>query len=308
MNPLKKKFLNSHPAWRLRVFRARASTVLRKLEREWRSGGPRADVLWAGDTSVFLAYKKAGRLTPYSPPEAKTIPADLKDPDGHFHAVRLLHLVIAYNKNYAGGAPSGFRDILALMKSRKDSKQRAGAFALPSPESSGASLAALIAWSQSPSIGWNFIRGLTSIEPKFTGNFRETAGLLASGAADIALLTDRAAYGIGDNPLDIKVVWPAEGAVTISGPAGILKKKKEIAGARLLIRFLLSEAAQRIISEEGLYAARADIAPPDGRPPLGEIKRIPVKWEKTVAAEKIALRRFRALQAIARRKSGRKKK
>jgi iron(III) transport system substrate-binding protein len=169
-------------------------------------------------------------------------------------------------------------------------------------------LAALIAWSQSPSIGWNFIRGLTSIEPKFTENFRKTAGLLASGVADIALLTDRAAYGIGDNPLDIKVVWPAEGAVTISGPAGILNKKKESAGARLLIRFLLSEAAQRTISGEGLYAARADIAPPEGRPPLGEVKRMPVKWGEIMAAEKTVLRRFRALQAIARRKAAKKKK
>jgi iron(III) transport system substrate-binding protein len=169
-------------------------------------------------------------------------------------------------------------------------------------------LAAFIAWSQSPSIGWNFIRGLASIEPKFTENFRETANLLATGAANIALLTDRAAYGFGDNSRDIKVVWPAEGAVTISGPAGILNKKKERAGARLLIRFLLSEAAQRTISEEGLYAARADIAPPDGRPPLGKVKRIPVKWGKTVAAEKTVLRRFRALQAIARRKAAQKKK
>jgi ABC-type Fe3+ transport system substrate-binding protein len=261
--------------------------------------------LWAGDASLFFAYKKAGRLTPYSPPEAKTIPPDLKDPDGHFHAVRLLHLVIAYNDKSTGGVPGGFRDILPLMK---DSKKRARVFALPSPESSGASLAAFIAWSQASSIGWNFIRGLASIEPKFTGNFRETADLLASGVANIALLTDRAAYGFGDNSPNIKVVWPAEGAVAISGPAGILRKKKESAGARLLIRFLLSEAAQRTISEEGLYAARADIAPPDGRPPLGELKRMPVKWEKTMAAEKIVLRRFRALQAIARRKAAQNKK
>ena len=301
LGPLREGFGKSNPGWRLRVFRARASTVLRRLENEWRAGRPRAAVLWAGDASLFIAYKKAGRLAPYSPPGAAAVPADLKDPGGAFHAVRLFHLVIAYKPGAVAAAPKGFADLLRLT-GRKEARGELP-LALPSPERSGASLAGFFAWSKSPALGWTFIRRLISLRPILTGSFGEAADAMKKGKARAAVLADFIVYRRQKLGERLHIVWPAEGAVAISGPAGIMKKREENPGARRLIRFLLSKPAQETIQESGLYAARADVPPPAGRPPLAQIKRAAVDWGALPAGEKEILTRMRAMVSMAREKA-----
>ncbi|MBT7857883.1 MAG: hypothetical protein HN720_13250, partial [Nitrospinaceae bacterium] len=130
LKPLKKSFAKANPNLALRVFRARASTVNRRLTDEWSAGRPLADVIWAGDTSQFIAYKKAGRLVPYSPPGAASIPTDLKDSGGAFHAIRIMHLIITYKPRPGFRSPKNWDDLTSL-STRRNAPLR---LAMPSPE------------------------------------------------------------------------------------------------------------------------------------------------------------------------------
>ncbi len=313
LDPLRRSFEKNHPGWKLRVFRARASTIINRIETEWREGRARADVLWAGDASLFARYKKAGRLSSYSPPGASAIPPDLKDPDGFYHAARLFHLVIAHNKNADAPAPKGFAD-LARTVSRPSvgQKKKTGRYliSLPRPGKSGASLAGFFAWSRAPGLGWKFIRSLILGHPKFGASFGAAAGFLEESDVRAAVLADFIAYRHARSRRGIEIVWPAEGAVTISGPAGIVRKTGPagIAGkepqnpaARRLADFLLSKPAQEIIRKSGLYAARTDVPAPAGRPPLDKIKRMLVAWEGLPAAERELLSRVGGLISLAKR-------
>jgi len=52
---------------------------------------------------------------------------------------------------------------------------------------------------------------------------------------------------------------------------------------------MIGDAVQKLFPGEGIYAARADIEPPPGNPPLGRIELIPVDYdhiEKEAAALK----------------------
>ncbi len=314
LGPLEKSFEKNHPGWRLRVFRARAGTVIDRIESEWREGRARADVLWAGDASLFAAYKKAGRLSPYSPPGASAIPPDLKDPDGFYHAVRLFHLIVVHNKNALVPTPKGFADLVRPIPRKK--KAVPDLIARPPPSKSGASRAGFFAWSRSPDLGWTFLRSLILGHPEFGESFGAAAELLGRSEARGAVLADFIAYRLAKRRKRIEIVWPAEGAVTISGPAGIVKKTgpagnvgkaAENPGARRLADFLLSKPAQEIIRKSGLYAARTDISPPEGRPPLDKIKRMPVAWEELPAAEQELLSRVGGLISLAKRDAKKKK-
>ncbi len=313
--PLRKSFEKNHPGWRLRVFRARAGTVIDRIETEWREGRARADILWAGDASLFAAYKKAGRLSPYSPPGASAVPPDLKDPGGFYHAVRLFHLILAHNKSSRAPAPKGFADLARPIPRKKGPGP--GPLVLPSPVKSGASLAGFFAWSRAPDLGWKFIRRLILGHPEFGDTFGAAAELLKKNEARAAVMADFIAYPHLKIRPGIEIVWPAEGAITISGPAGIVKKSgpaeiagkaAENAGARRLADFLLSKPAQEIIRKSGLYAARTDIPPPEGRPPLDKIKRMPVAWEELPAAERELLSQVGGLISLAKRNEKKRKK
>ena len=304
LKPLKKSFAKANPNLALRVFRARASTVNRRLTDEWSAGRPLADVIWAGDTSQFIAYKKAGRLVPYSPPGAASIPTDLKDSGGAFHAIRIMHLIITYKPRPGFRSPKNWDDLTSL-STRRNAPLR---LAMPSPEKSGASLAGIFAWQQTPALGWRFVSRLLASSPLLTDSFGEAAKALDEKIAAATILADFIAYPLKKRDPAIHITWPAEGAVTITGPAGILKKENTnlgvgpLRGARRLMDFLTSRQAQQIIRRGGLYAARGDIAPPEGRPALGQLKRLAPDWGALLANEKKILSRIRAMVSMAKKK------
>lgn len=304
LGPLRKSFAKANPGLALRVIRARASTVSRRLADEWLSGHPLADVIWAGDTSQFIAYKKAGRLAPYSPPGAASIPADLKDSKGAFHALRLMHLIIAYKPRPGLQPPKGWDDLTRLSATREISLR----LAMPLPEKSGASLAGIFAWRRTPALGWRFVSQIFSALPVLTDSFGDAVKVLDSKEAAAAVLADFIAYRSQKLDPAIQILWPAEGAVTIAGPAGIVKKQTENPGARRLMDFLTSTRAQQIIRDGGLYAARADVSPPDGRPALARIKRLAPDWGALSTAEQNILSRVRAMASMARKKAEELKK
>jgi iron(III) transport system substrate-binding protein len=299
LRPLRQSFAKANPDLALRVFRARASTVNRRLADEWHSNHPLADVIWAGDTSQFITYKNAGRLVPYSPPGAASIPADLKDSEGAFHALRLMHLIIAYKPHMGLRPPKGWGDLTNLSAK----KEIALRVAMPSPEKSGASLAGIFAWQQNPALGWRFVSRLIAGHPLLTDSFGDTAKVLDGKEIVAAVLADFIAYPSRKVDPAIHILWPVEGAVTIAGPAGIVKKEPANPGAQHLMDFLTSKRAQRIIRGGGLYAARADVPPPEGRPALGQIKRLAPDWEAFPTAEQNILSRVRAMASMAQKKT-----
>jgi iron(III) transport system substrate-binding protein len=50
--------------------------------------------------------------------------------------------------------------------------------------------------------------------------------------------------------------------------------------AKALAEFMISDAVQKLLPGEGIYAARVDVEPPAGSPPLNTIKLMPIDYDR----------------------------
>ena len=90
-------FMKKRPDVKVEIYRAGSTEVGAKLAAEREVGGIRADLLWLADAPVYYDLRQRGELLAYVSPEAKSIPAELKDAKGFFTAGRLINMIIAVN-------------------------------------------------------------------------------------------------------------------------------------------------------------------------------------------------------------------
>ncbi|GGG12822.1 hypothetical protein GCM10010913_38260 [Paenibacillus aceti] len=76
-------------------------------------------------------------------------------------------------------------------------------------------------------------------------------------------------------PIDI--VYPQEGTVVSPRPAAILKSTKHEANAKAFIDYLLSDSAQKLVSDAALLPGRTDIKA-ENRANLEEIPLLKTDW------------------------------
>ena len=55
---------------------------------------------------------------------------------------------------------------------------------------------------------------------------------------------------------------------------------------------MIGDAVQKLFPGEGIYAARSDVEPPPGNPPLSQIKLMPVDYEQIEKDSKTLKTRF----------------
>jgi iron(III) transport system substrate-binding protein len=59
----------------------------------------------------------------------------------------------------------------------------------------------------------------------------------------------------------------------------VIKGSPHPAAARAFAAFMIGDTVQKLFPGEGIYAARADVEPPPGNPPLRALKLLPVDYD-----------------------------
>ena len=91
-----KEFEKKYPFIKTDLFRAVSNKILNRVMTDKNAGKVFADVVsMGGFQSYFL--KKKGLTAPYRSPETEIVPAQFKDPEGHWVALYQNTSVIAYN-------------------------------------------------------------------------------------------------------------------------------------------------------------------------------------------------------------------
>jgi iron(III) transport system substrate-binding protein len=88
----------------------------------------------------------------------------------------------------------------------------------------------------------------------------------------------------------VQTIFPADGAFTVAAPTMVIKSAPHPNAAKALAEFMISDEVQKLFPGEGIYAARGDIEPPAGNPPLAQIKVIPVDYD-AIEKESAALKK-----------------
>lgn len=218
---------------------------------------PVADVTYLGITFANQA-QEAGVVEPYKPKGWEMIPADLKDPDGHWFAIHSGTMGLMVNKAALGDipVPQSWADLLQ--------PQYKGLIGYLDPASAFVGYVGAVAINEamggsmknfSPAIEYfQKLQANQPIVPKQTAYAR-----LLSGEIAILLDYDFSAYRAKyKDQEDVEFVIPKEGTVIVPYVMSLVKNAPHAAEGKKVLDFVLSEKGQSIWANAFLRPVRED--------------------------------------------------
>jgi iron(III) transport system substrate-binding protein len=268
---------------KVELFRSGGSAVLRRFLQEIDARRVVADVMTISDPAGVSALIKRDLLVPFRPRNYDKIRDEVKDPKGYHIAqrVNLAAIIVRADKNVA--VPTNWTELT-------DPKYK-GLLVMPDPSYTAIQL--MVVGTLSQKYGWEFYQKLRANEIMIVQSHQQvsetlTRGerLIAAEGADQYSWTDRKAGH------KVQTVWPTDGAFAIAAPTSIIRGSAHPNAAKALAEFMISDTVQKLFPGEGIYAARADVEPPPGNPPLAKIKLIPVDYDYIEKESKNLKNRF----------------
>jgi iron(III) transport system substrate-binding protein len=268
---------------KVELFRSGGSAVLRRFMQEIDARRVIADVMTISDPAEVLTLIKRDLVVPFRPRNFDKIRDEVKDPRGYHVAqrVNLIGIIARADKSLA--MPKSWTDLT-------DARYK-GLLVMPDPSYTAIQL--MVVGTLSRKYGWEFYQKLRANEIMIVQSHQQVAETLtrgerliaAEGADQFAWLDRKAGH-------KIQTIWPADGAFAIGAPTVVIKGAPHPNAAKALAEFMISDAVQKLLPGEGIYAGRSDVEPPAGNPPLGQIKLMPIDYQQIEKDAKMLKTRF----------------
>ena len=251
----------------VRTFQGTTGEILARLETE--QANPVADVVILASWSDGLSMKESGQLESYAPANAdKMVPGWIDDDSCLFgysaSAVGVIYNTLIYpelDADWAELADSQYRNDIAI----------------PDPELSGACKDFVAGFVNA--YGWDTFEALGANGMVVPGANKAALEAVTTGEVGILLAgVDYNVYSSIDKGEPLAIYYPASGTVVNPRPAMIMKTAPEMDNAKLFVDYLLSDDAQRMVTEAYLLPGRMDIEY-SNRSTLDEIPQIECDWD-----------------------------
>jgi iron(III) transport system substrate-binding protein len=255
---------------RVELFRSGGSAVLQRFLREIDARRVVADVLTVSDPAAASALIKRDLLVAFRPKHFDQVPDAVKDPQGRHIAQRLNLVGIVARTDKSLELPKNWTDLT-------DPRYK-GQLVMPDPSFTAIQL--MVVGMLSQRYGWDFYRKLRANDTMIVQGHQQVADALKRGERLIAA-EGLDSYTWEDRKAGHKVetLFPADGAFAIAAPTMVIKGSPHPAAARAFAAFMIGDTVQKLFPGEGIYAARADVEPPPGNPPLRALKLLPVDYD-----------------------------
>jgi iron(III) transport system substrate-binding protein len=247
-----KGFEAADPGSTVQVFRAPTGQLNARVASDVRTGGIRADIIWACDPLTMHNYDTQKLLRPWSPPNAGDIPAAYRT--ANYTGVDLLYVALAVHKGVP--APAAWSDLT--------SPSLRNAVALPNPSIAASALGALGYLSSLQGYGMNYYRALHANGAKQVDTPAAALTGAETGAYKVGMTLANAAYADQRKGSPISVVWPRPGGIAVYAPIGLTTKHNPPDLAARFADYVASPPAQRIMAAQDTYP----VLPGLGGPPL----------------------------------------
>jgi len=206
-----------------------------------------ADMIWAFLNSDAQVGKERGWFIPYMSPAWADIPAEYKDPEGHWYG---------YNYWFAGGLYNTKlikEKNLPIPKSWRDfgNPVYKGELVMPNPGTSGTAFLSVAAVMQlfGEEEGWKILGDMHKNVAQYTKSGSAPSQLVAQGEYAIGISWDQAIFGRVEKGFPIKGFVPTEGTSFDLESVAILKGCKNLEGAKKLVDWLGSKEGQTEIGK-----------------------------------------------------------
>ena len=221
------------------LFRAPTGQLNARVASDVRSGGLKADVVWACDPLTMSDYASQGLVGGWVP---KTdIPANVRTDD--YVGVAVLYMVAVTR---AGTAPPASWDELGA----------AGTVALPDPKIAASALGAL------GYFGTDFYAELKRSGAVQVSTPDDVTTGVAQRTYDAGMTIANSAYAAKQSGAPIEVSWPTPGAVAIYGPVALSKTSANADAAKAFLDYVTSQDGQELLAGAGSYPTLDGVAGP----------------------------------------------
>ena len=244
-------YKKGHPGSRVTVFRAPTGQLNARIAADQRSGGMRADVIWATDPLSMQSYTRQHLLAPWPLPQLTSVPEQYRTPE--FWGTRLLYLVIVAHKDLMP-QPTSWADLT--------SPAYQGKVALPDPAFAGSAFAALAYFSQAPGMGMDFYRALRANGAKQVASVPDVVTEVAQGRYQLGITLDSGARTAVKKGSPIVIVWPKPGAIALYSPIALTAQSPHATAAKEFMRYVLSTQGQQHIADTGWQPIISGLAGP----------------------------------------------
>jgi iron(III) transport system substrate-binding protein len=247
-----KGFQAAHSGVKVNVFRAPTGQLNARVAADLRSGGIRADVIWACDPLTMYGYDSQHLLRGWSPPNAAQIPSACRT--AHFTGVDLLYMVVVAHNGAT--MPAVWADLTR--------SEYRGKIAISSPTVAASALGMLGFFASAETYGIDFYRHLKSNGAVQVDTPTDVLTGVEQGTYDVGATLANAAYADQRKGSPITVGWPTPGGVAIYAPIGLTTKKHPSPLAARFADYAASRAGQKIMARQGSYVPIAGL----GGPPI----------------------------------------
>ncbi len=257
---------------KVEMFRSGGTAILRRFMQEYDAKRVAADVLTTSDPAAANQMAEKDVFVAFKPEGFDKIPAEAKDAEGRWIAQRLnmMTIFVRTDKVAEADRPKTWSDLTnAKYKGQ-----------MVTTDPSFTSLQVSVVGMLSQKLGWDYYEKLRANDimivqgnQQVSDNLKRGERLIAAGALDSYAADDR------KEGHQIATVYPTEGTFVIPSPTSVIKGSPNPNAAKVFAAFMITPEVQKVVPEDGGYAARTDVAPPAGSPDLGTLKVIPVDYQ-----------------------------
>lgn len=256
-------FKQVHPNIQVQWVRDGTTQLMARLEAEMKAGVAKPDVLLISDSVTMASLKARQLLQPYLSAARSQYDAALFDAQGYYYGTKLITTGIAYNTR-AAHKPQSWSDLTAPAYK--------GQLTMPSPLYSGAALIHLTSITGNAALGWKYYEQLKANGATAQGGNGAVLTAVASGTKPYGALVDYMAIREKAKGAPIEFVFPKEGVSAVTEPVAILKSAKNVEAARKFVDFVLSQAGQELVVQQGYVPALQTLPMPAGFPARSSIQ------------------------------------
>lgn len=250
---IKEGFEKKYPNIKMDYYFAGTGKVITKIATEHQSGQVAADVIWVGDPSDYIGFKKEGILAKYSSPEAGAIADKFIDSEGYYTGARMMNMSIGYNSSLVTEeeAPKSWNDLL-------DAKWN-NQIVMTDPSSAGTTKYFVGALLSSPDYGEEYFQKLKDNGCELESGTTATHNQVAAGAYKVGIMLDYVTQNLMDEGSPLGFTYIDSDLVSIFSPIGLVEGCANETNGKLLYDFILSKEGQEILVENNLLSVRDDV-------------------------------------------------
>ena len=248
IQPIISEFRKKNPGTKVDLFRAPTGELNARVAADKRSGGLRADVVWACDPLTMQAYVDQGLVGGWVPSDASGIPADFRTDD--YVGAHILYMVAIHHDGTP--APKTWNDLA-------DPGEKV---AVPDPSFAASALGALGYFAGSPGYGVQFYGELKRNGAVQVSSPDDVTVGVAQGVYDAGVTIATSAYKAENDGSPVHVIWPEPGAIAIYGPVALAKDTSNEKTAKDFVSYVVSKEGQTTVAKTGSYPTMEGIEGP----------------------------------------------